>query len=61
MQRLELEKNVLGVYLSKHPISYIKQKLKVSVIPVSSLDQYISKKVAVILSLTRIKTIVDKK
>lgn len=61
MQRLELEKKVLGVYLSRHPISYMKQQLRVSVIPVSSLNQYVLKKVQVILSLTRVKTIVDKK
>lgn len=61
LQKLELEKNVLGIYLSTHPIVYVKQRLKVSVIPVSALNQYISKKVQVVLSISRVKPIVDKK
>lgn len=61
LQRLESEKNVLGVYLSTHPIVYVKQRLNIPVIPVSSLNQYISKKVQVVLSISRIKPIVDKK
>lgn len=61
LQRLELEKNALGVYLSTHPIVYVKQRLKLSVIPVSSLSQYVSKRVQVVLSISRIKPIVDKK
>lgn len=61
LQRLELEKNVLGVYLSRHPITYIKQKLNVEVVPISALSQYINKNVQVILSITRVKAIVDKK
>lgn len=61
LQKLELEKNVLGIYLSIHPIVYVKQRLKVSVIPVSALNQYISKKVQVVLSISRVKPIVDKK
>lgn len=61
LQKLELEKKVLGIYLSTHPIVYVKQRLKVSVIPVSALNQYISKKVQVVLSISRVKPIVDKK
>lgn len=61
MMKLEAEKNVLGVYLSKHPIVYVKQKLNSSVIPVSLLNQYVSKKVDVVLYISRIKPIVDKK
>lgn len=61
IQRLELEKNVLGVYLSTHPIVYVKQRLKLPVVPVSSLNQYVSKRVQIVLSISRIKPIVDKK
>lgn len=60
LQKLEAEKNVLGVYVSKHPIVYIKQKMKQSILPVSALNQYIHKKVQVVLLISRLKPIIDK-
>ena len=61
MVRLELEKKALGVYLSMHPLAYLKQKLQVPVIAIARLNEYVSKNVSVLLMLTRVKVIVDKK
>ena len=61
MIRLELEKKALGVYLSMHPLAYLKQKLQVPVIAIARLNEYVSKNVCVLLMLTRVKVIVDKK
>ena len=61
MIRLELEKKALGVYLSMHPLAYLKQKLQVPVIAIARLNEYVSKNVSVLLMLTRVKVIVDKK
>ena len=40
MIRLELEKKALGVYLSMHPLAYLKQKLQVPVIAIARLNEY---------------------
>lgn len=61
MKRLELEKQVLGVYLSMHPIALIKEKMNIPVIHVVDLPQYINQRVQVIILLQRVKQIVDKK
>lgn len=61
MTKLESEKNVLGVYLSKHPIVYVKQRLKQSVIPAAALNQYVNQRVTVVLQLSRVRPIIDKK
>lgn len=58
---LELEKNVLGIYLTMHPIALMKQKLNQRIIDVNLLDQYIKQKVTILISLQRCKIIVDKK
>ena len=59
--RLELEKKALGIYLTTHPIVLIKQKLNIQVISLGNLNQYVNQKVLVVMSLTRVKAIVDKK
>lgn len=61
LTKLEAEKNVLGIYVTKHPIVYVKQKLTHSVIPVATLNQFINQKVSLVLLISRIKPIVDKK
>ncbi len=59
--RLELEKKALGIYLTTHPIALIKQKLNIQVVSLGNLNQYVNQKVLVVMSLSRVKTIVDKK
>lgn len=61
MVRLELEKKALGVYLTMHPLAYIKERLTIPVVSVASLNEYVSRNVVVLLSLSRVKAIVDKK
>ena len=61
MVRLELEKKALGVYLTQHPLAYMKQKINQPILAVANLNEYVSKNVRVLLSLFRVKVIVDKK
>ena len=61
MVRLELEKKALGVYLTQHPLAYMKQKINQPILAVANLNEYVSKNVRVLLSLLRVKVIVDKK
>ena len=61
MVRLELEKKALGVYLTQHPLAYMKQKINQPILAVANLNEYVSKNVRVLLSLSRVKVIVDKK
>lgn len=42
-------------------MAYLKQKLQVPVIAIARLNEYVSKNVSVLLMLTRVKVIVDKK
>lgn len=58
---LEEEKLVLGVYLSMHPIALIKRNFDQGIINISDLQNYINKPVRVIIALSRVKIIVDKK
>lgn len=60
-EKLEREKNVLGIYLSKHPIELLKEKVDVSYINVASLYEYVNQNVNIIVQLQRIKNIIDKK
>lgn len=59
-KKLEQEKQALGVYLTMHPLALMKQKINQSVTPVVELNQYIGKRVTIVISLSRVKTIVDK-
>ena len=61
MVRLELEKKAIGVYLTQHPLAYMKQKINQPILAVANLNEYVSKNVRVLLSLLRVKVIVDKK
>ncbi len=58
---LEEEKLVLGVYLSMHPIALIKRNFDQRIINISELQNYINRPVQVIMALSRVKVIVDKK
>lgn len=61
MKVLEEEKLVLGVYLSMHPIALIKQNLNLKIISVSELHNNIDKYVTIVMAISRVKAIVDKK
>ena len=61
MKKLELEKEVLGIYLTMHPIGLIKENLGQPVIDVVRLEKYVNQRVQVIIMLQRVKQIVDKK
>lgn len=58
---LEEEKLVLGVYLTMHPIALIKSNLNQSIVNLNELGNYINQTVRVVMSLSRVKVIVDKK
>lgn len=60
-EKLEREKAVLGIYLSKHPIELIKQKVPIPYKNVSCLYEYVSQSVNIIVQLQRVKNIIDKK
>ncbi|MCD7894107.1 MAG: DNA polymerase III subunit alpha [Erysipelotrichaceae bacterium] len=60
-KKLEREKEVLGLYLSKHPIELIKQQISLPIVSINNLSSYIGKQVNVVVSITRVKNIVDKK
>lgn len=59
--RLENEKEVLGLYLSNHPVVLYKQRFNSQVINVDKLDQYLNQTVNIILVISRIRVINDKK
>ena len=59
-ERLEREKDVLGLYLSMHPIEFYKNKISYKYIHLSSLYDYINRQVNIVMQIQRVKTIVDK-
>lgn len=59
--KLKREKEVLGIYLSMHPIELMKTKLQTPYVNVSSLYEYASRNVNVVILLQRVKTITDRK
>lgn len=61
MKILEEEKLVLGVYLSMHPIALIKRNLDLEIINISELPNYLNKQVRVVIGISRVKVIIDKK
>jgi DNA polymerase-3 subunit alpha len=61
MKKLELEKLVLGIYLTMHPITLMKEKWGDKVESIIDLSKYVNKPVQVIISLQRVKQILDKK
>lgn len=59
--KIELEKNALGIYLSKHPIQIIKDSYSGAYLTINELTQYSNKQVVCIGIVSRIKEITDKK
>lgn len=60
-ERLEREREVLGLYVSTHPIVYVKQKLKHPVVNLVDVNRYVNRVIPVVCSLGNIRAIVDKK
>lgn len=60
-RKLEDEKEVLGIYLSTHPIVFIKEKLPGKVINLSDVEEYQNREIPVVMTITKVKTIVDKR
>lgn len=60
-EKLRREKDVLGIYLSMHPIELIKDKLKTPYVNVASLYHYAKQNVNVVVQLQRVKNITDRK
>lgn len=56
---LELEKQALGVYLSSHPLTNLKQSHHVELDAID-LASHINEKVRILITLTRVKVIQDK-
>lgn len=61
IDKLNQEKNVLGIYLSMHPIELMKDKLKIQYVNVSSLYDWVGQNVNIIIQLQRVKNITDRK
>lgn len=60
-ERLEREKEVLGLYVSTHPIVYIKQKIKHPIVNLVDVQHYIDKTIPIVCTIGNIRVIVDKK
>ncbi len=60
LEKLEKEKEVLGIYLSKHPITLYKEKYGANTISIFEFPRYVSKKIKSILVISRVKTIFDR-
>ncbi|MCD7839108.1 MAG: DNA polymerase III subunit alpha [Erysipelotrichaceae bacterium] len=60
-ERLRREKDVLGLYVSKHPLELIKQQIATPIVSINNLSSYIGKYVNVVMQITRVKNIIDKK
>lgn len=60
-EKLSKEKEVLGIYLSMHPLELIKKRLTISYVHVSSLYEHINQNVNIVIQLQRVKNITDKK
>lgn len=61
MERLENEKEVLGIYLSKHPLSFYREKMNLNTIAIYEYPRYIGKTVVSVLAIQRVKVIHDKR
>ena len=61
VERLEKEKDVLGIYLTKHPLSLYKEKLQIESVSIFEYPRYIGKKVMSVLAIQRVKVINDKR
>ena len=61
MIRLNSEKEVLGLYLSMHPIQLVKNKVNVRYVNISNLHQFVNRQVNIIMQVQRVKNITDRK
>lgn len=61
LEKLENEKEVLGIYLSKHPLAYYKEKIGLNTVPIFEYPNRIGQNVISVLAIQRIKVIVDKR
>lgn len=61
LERLEKEKEVLGIYLSKHPLSIYKEQIGHPTVPIYDYSKYINQKIISVLAIQRVKVINDKK
>ncbi len=59
--RLEEEKEVLGIYLTKHPVALIKERYHGNIVAINDFEKYVTRRVNSIVCLQRIKVIRDKK
>jgi len=55
------EKEVLGIYLSMHPIELVKKKVYARFVNVSSLYEYAGQVVNIVIQIQRVKNITDRK
>lgn len=60
-EKLKREKDVLGIYLSMHPIEMIKERSHISYVNVSSLYDWVGKNVNIIVQIQRVKNLTDRK
>ena len=60
-ERLEREKEVLGLYISTHPIVYAKQKIKHPLVNLIDVENYMDRTIPVVCSISSVRAIVDKK
>jgi DNA polymerase-3 subunit alpha len=60
-EKLKREKDVLGIYLSMHPIEMIKERSHMSYVNVSSLYDWVGKNVNIIVQIQRVKNLTDRK
>ena len=60
LERLENEKNVLGIYLTKHPLALYKEQLNYRTIDIMDYQKHIGQSVVSVLSIVRVKVINDK-
>lgn len=60
-QRLEEEKEVLGLYLSTHPMTYMKEKISLPLTNLSEVEEHIGEDLDVMMMINRIRVIVDKR
>ena len=60
VEKLSKEKDVLGVYLSMHPIELIKSKVPVPYVNISVLSEFINRTINIVGQVQRVKSITDK-
>lgn len=60
-EKLRKEKDVLGIYLTMHPIELMKHKLNISYVNIASLYEHVNQNVNIVVQLQRVKNITDRK